>query len=201
MSETHRNYFNEQAPVWDEMMAHKPLERLNLIFKPLGIKKGSVILDVGTGTGVMLPLLQAIIGSSGKIVAFDIAEEMLKQAREKNGNERIEYVQGDISATLFDQHTFDEVICHACFPHFSDKQVAVKEIARILKPGGRVIITHLSSRNELNSMHLSLGGVVGGDVLPDEESMKIMFNKAGFKDMKVIDQEDRYVITARSKVG
>lgn len=196
MSEKHRLYFNEKAPVWDQMMAHKPHVKLKEIMKSLRIAPGSTVLDVGTGTGVLLPILKDMVGSSGRIVAFDLAEEMLRQAREKNGEDNIQYVQGDITSSSFADHTFDEVICNSCFPHIVDKQASVTEMARILKPGGRVTICHLSSRAELNAMHRSLGGVVGEDVLPDEAEMLLMFNKAGFTGINITDVEDRYILTA-----
>ena len=196
MSEKHRIYFNEKALVWDQMMAHKPHEKLKQIFGALKFKLGSTVLDVGTGTGVMLPLLREIVGPSGKITAFDLAEEMLAMARTKNGEENIDYIQGDISASPFKNNTFDAVICNSCFPHFPDKQGSVHEMARILKPDGQVIVCHLSSREELNAMHQSLGGVVGHDLLPDMTEMMRMFNQAGFSRVNIDDLTDRYVLTA-----
>ncbi len=198
MSETHRTYFNEKAPAWDQMMAHKPHEKLKEIFGALEFEAGSTVLDVGTGTGVMLPLLKDIVGPSGKIIAFDLAEEMLSMAKMKNGEENIEYIQGDIAASPFEDNTIDAVICNSCFPHFLDKQASVTEMARILKPNGRAIICHLSSREELNAMHQSLGGVVGNDLLPDKNEMMLIFNQAGFNDIRIEDLADRYVLTATS---
>ncbi|MEN6348297.1 MAG: methyltransferase domain-containing protein [Syntrophomonas sp.] len=196
MSLKHRAYFNEKAAVWDQMMAHKPHEKLKETFKDLKFEPGSKVLDVGTGTGVMLPILQEMVGLSGKITAFDLAEEMLSIAKIKNGQENIDYVQGDIEAAPFEDNTFDAVICNSCFPHFLNQAASICEMARILKPGGRVVICHLSSRQELNAMHRSLGGVVGNDFLPDEKVMMLMFNQAGFSGIRVDDLEDRYILTA-----
>ncbi len=198
MSEKHRVYFNEKATVWDQMMAHKPHEKLREIFGAWEFAPGSTILDVGSGTGVMLPLLKNKLGPSGKIIAFDLAEEMLLMAKKKNGEEGIDYIQGDIAAAPFTDNTFDVLICNSCFPHFLNQAVSVREMARILKPGGRVVICHLSSRAELNAMHSSLGGVVANDLLPDEKAMMLMFNQAGFSDISIDDLEDRYVLTASS---
>lgn len=197
MLEKHRIYFNELAPVWDQLMSNEPYERLDEIFNTISISSNSNILDVGTGTGVMLAILKKIVGSSGQIVALDISEEMLLRAKEKNGEESIDYIQGDIAASPFENQSFDVIICNSCFPHFIDKQASINEMARILKPGGQVIICHLSSRTELNSMHQSLGGIVGSDMLLDNETMILMFKEAGFTDITINDQEDRYILTAR----
>lgn len=196
MSEKHRAYFNEKAAAWDEMMAHKPHEKLAEIFADLKFTPGSTVLDVGTGTGVMLPILKGIVGPSGRIVAFDLAEEMLFLAQLKNGRENIDYVRGDIAEAPFEENTFDAVICNSCFPHFPNQPACVGEMARILKPGGRVVVCHLSSRQNLNAMHRSLGGVVGNDLLPDEEEMMLMFNDAGFGSIRIDDMNDRYILTA-----
>ncbi|WP_027399029.1 class I SAM-dependent methyltransferase [Anaerovorax odorimutans] len=196
MSEKHRAYFNEKAEIWDQMMKHKPHEKLKEIFADLSISNESTVLDVGTGTGVMIPILKNLVGSSGNITAFDISEEMLLRAKLKNGEDSVNYVQGDIEDTSFETNTFDVIICNSCFPHFLNKQASVKEMARILKLNGRVIICHLSSRRELNSMHKSLGGVVGEDILPEDKDMILMFREAGFKDINIIDENDRYILTA-----
>jgi hypothetical protein len=98
LSEQHRKYFNEKAAHWDQMVEDKTLQGLDLIIKGLEIKPGSVVLDVGTGTGILIPFLQEAVGDSGSIVALDLAEEMLKRAKEKHG-EQVRYVQGDIVNT------------------------------------------------------------------------------------------------------
>jgi ubiquinone/menaquinone biosynthesis C-methylase UbiE len=196
LSEQHRKYFNEKAAHWDQMVEDKTLQGLDLIIKGLEIKPGSVVLDVGTGTGILIPFLQEAVGDSGSIVALDLAEEMLKRAKEKHG-EQVRYVQGDIVNTPFEDNSFDEMICNSCFPHFQDKEVAVKEMMRILKPGGRVTVCHTASREDMNAMHRSFGGVVGEDMLPDDDEMKSMFQQAGFASIEISDSDRGYLLTAR----
>lgn len=195
MSEKHRNYFNEKAPIWDQLMSHRDLQQIANIIKELGIQEGSTILDVGTGTGIVLPFLKEEVGPRGKIVAFDIAEEMLQLAREKNGDEIIEYIEGDLTATSFAEHTFDVILCYSCFPHMLDKEAVAREMMRILKPLGRTIICHSSSREELNHMHQSIGGAVGNDMLPDNETMNYIFQKAGFIEITITERDNEYVLT------
>lgn len=196
MSDKHRKYFNEKAPIWDELMGRKPVQRLEQMIKSLEIRPASTVLDAGTGTGVILPFLKDIVGPSGQIVALDFAQEMLLQAKQKNGDDSISYVIGDLTATPFDQNFFDEIICYSCFPHILDKGAAIQEMMRILKAGGRATICHTSSREDLNRMHQSIGGVVGNDMLPDDETMIELFKKAGFKDIINSKQTDQYLLTA-----
>lgn len=197
MSENRRRYFNERAAGWDQLATEETLQRLGRIIEGLKIQPGSKVLDVGTGTGIVIPILQGILGASGSIVALDLAEEMLKRAKEKHGNKRISYVRGDISEAPFEEDCFDEVLCNSCFPHFQDKGAAVKEILRILKPGGRAVVCHTTGRKELNAMHKSIDSVVATDKLPDEGEMLALFRQAGFNDITISDAPTGYLLTAR----
>ncbi len=57
MADAHQEYFNQKAPLWDNLLTEETRERLKKIIAELAIKRGSVILDAGTGTGVLLPFL------------------------------------------------------------------------------------------------------------------------------------------------
>lgn len=192
----HREYFNQKAAEWDSLLSEETIQCLKTIIKELAIKPGSTILDVGTGTGVLLPFLVEATGQDGKVVALDIAEEMLARAKAKN-MENVEYVLGDITCTPFDGNTFDEVICNSCFPHVIDKPRALKEMARLLKPGGRLVICHPMSREAVNELHRSIGGVVGNDLLPDDEEMQSLCRQAGLVQVNITNTHEKYVLTAR----
>jgi len=201
LSEQHRRFFNERAADWDRLVDDNTLQRLSLIINRIKVLPGSVVLDVGTGSGILIPFLKEAVGASGSIVALDLAEEMLKRAREKYGDERISYVRGDISDALFADNSFDEIICNSCFPHVQDKKAAAREMLRVLKPGGRVIICHTVSREEMNAMHRSLGGVVGEDMLPDDHEMQSMFEQAGFANIEISNSPSGYLFTASKKIN
>lgn len=179
MSEEHRRYFNERAAGWDQLIQEHTLQRLKGIIQGLNIQPGSAVLDVGTGTGVLIPFLQGVLGNSGRIVALDLAEAMLKRAKIKYGEKQVQYVRGDIAAAPFAGDYFDEVICNSCFPHFQNKEAAVQEMLRILRPGGRAVVCHTMSREQLDSMHKALDSVVYADRLPDNAAMHFLFNGAG----------------------
>ncbi len=195
MSESHRIYFNEKAATWDSLIDAGTVERLARIVERLGIRPGSVVLDAGTGTGILLPFLRQAVGKAGSVVALDFAEEMLSRAMEKYGNENITYVLGDLTRTPFPDCAFDEIVCNSCFPHLQDKAAAAREMMRILKPGGRVTVCHPMSRDAVNALHRSLGGVVGNDLLPDEGEARYIFEQAGFARVEITDAVDGYILT------
>ncbi|WP_084667046.1 class I SAM-dependent methyltransferase [Thermanaeromonas toyohensis] len=192
----HREYFNQKAAEWDSLLSEETIQCLKTIIRELAIKPGSIILDVGTGTGVLLPFLVEATGQDGKVVALDIAEEMLARAKAKNIH-NVDYVLGDITCTPFDENTFDEVICNSCFPHVLDKPRALREMARLLKPGGRLVICHPMSREAVNELHRSIGGVVGNDLLPDDEEMQSLCRQAGLVQVNITNTHEKYILTAR----
>ena len=192
----HREYFNQLAGKWDRMTTGETRSRLPEMMKDLRIKPGDTILDVGGGTGILLPLLYEATGNKSKIVSLDIAEEMLRQARNNSYPSNIHYVHADVAAIPLASETFDFVICYSCFPHFPDKTKALAEIARVLRSNGRLVICHTASRHEINELHESIGDVIGRDTIPDEATMRDMLTASGLKIIEVRDEAHRYLAIA-----
>jgi len=190
-----RTYFNEQADSWDENVAEKDTDKLEQMAVRLELKPGSMVLDVGTGTGVFIPYLFGSIGKKGRIIALDIAEEMLKKARAKGFSGNIDYLQADIGEIPLCNGTFDSVVCHSSFPHFQDKQGALAEIKRVMKGGGKLVICHTSGRAHINEIHSQIP-VVENDVLPDSIGMLLLLKAAGFTEIKVEDKSESYLASA-----
>lgn len=178
------------------MVSEETRVRLPSLISELNIKTGETILDIGSGTGILLPLLHKITKGRSKIVSLDIAEEMLKQARDNGHHSNIEYVHADVAAMPLSSDTFDLVICYSCFPHFSDKIKALAEIARVLRKGGRLAICHTASRREINELHHSIGGVVKHDTIPDKAAIVALLEASGLKPMEILDEKHRYLAIA-----
>jgi len=187
----HREYFDQIAAEWDRLLEEETLARLREIVAGLEIEPGARVLDVGTGTGVLLPLL---LEKGGRVVALDLSWEMLKRARAKSYP--VAYVQGDAQNLPLPDGAFDWVICNAVFPHFPDKLRALREIRRVLKDGGRLVICHTASREAINEIHRSIGGVVANDTIPPEGEMRRLFSEAGLDESVVRDEPDRYLALA-----
>jgi ubiquinone/menaquinone biosynthesis C-methylase UbiE len=178
------------------MTSEETKVRLPSLVNELNIRPGATILDIGSGTGILLPLLHKATNGEGKIVSLDIAEEMLKQARNNGHNGDVDYIHADVAAIPFSSDTFDLVICYSCFPHFSDKTKALAEITRVLRKGGRLAICHTASRREINELHHSIGGVVKHDTIPDEAKMVALLEASGLKPIEIVDERHRYLVTA-----
>jgi len=188
-------YFNQRAGIWDETSSETDMTRLELMSRRLKIKPGSTVLDVGCGTGVFIPFLLRRIGGEGRLVALDVAEEMLKRARAK-GFKDIEYLLADVTSIPLGDEIFDAVVCYSSFPHFQDKPRALAEIKRVTKSGGRLFICHTSSRTVVNRLHRQIPAVAN-DIIPDKPEMQLMLSRAGFTDIKIEDSKESYLARAR----
>jgi ubiquinone/menaquinone biosynthesis C-methylase UbiE len=191
-----KDFFNSRAATWDERAAEKDTSRLEAMAARLDIKPGAVVLDVGAGTGVFAPFILKKIGSEGKLVCLDFAEEMLKIARAKGFEGNISYLCADIEDCRLPDKSFDAVVCYSVFPHFRDKPKVLKKISRLLKDNRKIFICHTSSRQAINEIHRKLPEVCD-HLLPKNEEIRRMLTGAGFRDISIADGKDDYLVSAR----
>lgn len=190
-----RAYFNQKAASWDETSSERDTARLERMAKRLDIEPGSSVLDVGTGTGVFIPLLLREVGKGGRIIAVDFAEKMLRRARAKGFNGNIDYLCADVTNIPLGDESFDIIVCYSSFPHFQDKPEALAEMKRVIKGGGRLLICHTSNRASINEIHRQIPAVEN-DIIPDDGEMQIILLGAGFTEIKIDDSES-YLASAR----
>ena len=188
-----REYFNDHANRWDELYHQQNSEQLQALVKRFEIRKSDWILDVGTGTGILLPYLIRHIGEEGRLFALDFSSEMLSLAKSRLPDERISFVNSDVGKMPLQNELIDRVICFASFPHFEDKPKALREMSRVLKKGGKLFIAHLLSSQKIKAHHLKAGGEVKNDTLPSGRVMKKMMMKAKFRGIRIIDQPSLYL--------
>jgi ubiquinone/menaquinone biosynthesis C-methylase UbiE len=189
-----KEFFSQMAEGWDERFyTHEMRERLPQLVSLFQLQKGAKILDVGAGTGGIIPYLLEAIGPAGSIWAVDFAEEMVKIGRKKFQKEsRVIFELASVEDLPFKDRFFDRVVCFGAFPHFEDKGKALEEMARVLKPGGRLIIAHALSSVSLRSHHQNCAPV-SKDFLPEEDEMRCLLERADFHLQRLIDQPKCYL--------
>ena len=195
-----RDYFDQIAAKWDGILEEKMMTaRLRDIVAGLSIEPRAAVLDVGCGTGVLFPMLLEKVGRDGHIIALDISGKMLKHAKTKG--HPVTVIQGDAQRLPFPDETFDWVVCNAVFPHFSDKLVALREVHRVLKDEGRLVICHPNSREAVNEIHHTIGGAVAHDTIPSEEVTLRLLRDAELNHAVVRNEPGLYLVLAHRQTS
>jgi ubiquinone/menaquinone biosynthesis C-methylase UbiE len=195
---TSRLFFEHLAAEWDNQ---QPPDRQAILDKLLSrfdayIQTADMVLEVGTGTGGLLSQLKKRY-SRPEFIQVDFASAMLLRAQKNHNGEHL--VQADAHELPFPRGKFSVVICHNSFPHFKKKVIALKEMRRVLQPGGTLLILHELSREKVNFIHQhALAREIHQDLLPSGEEIKELLQQAGFFLEIIEDDEDHYAACARA---
>lgn len=157
------------------------------------LREGETILDLGSGAGFDCFLAANKVGEKGKVIGVDMTPEMIKKAREnakKGGYRNVEFRLGEIENLPAPDHSVDAVISNCVINLSPDKDKSFHEAFRVLKPGGRLMISDIVLLKKLPKLvQESIEAYIGclsGAVMKDAYLEKI--RTAGFQDVQVIDE-------------
>ncbi|MBL8155072.1 MAG: class I SAM-dependent methyltransferase [Anaerolineae bacterium] len=187
-----RRYFEDHAPVWDARMPAHYDEMLFDFARSFTdeFRAAAAIAEIGTGTGALIPVLKTLAPDS-HLISADFAYGMVSQARKRVPDTCL--FQADVHDLPLVSKWVDLVICHNSFPHFVDKPRALREIRRVLRPAGKLMILHNNPREVVNAIHQRAGAPIGGDLLPQGDAMHALLTDSGFSAVQVEDSSIRYV--------
>ncbi len=195
-----REFFDERADTWDNITVHDQA-KVERIVGLLGIRPSDSILDVGTGTGVMIPHYLKRLGPGGHVTAVDYSAKMIDRAACKYPpSDRLSYVVSDV-CDLNPGPRYDIAVCYSCFPHFPDPVKAARTISATLRDGGTLWIAHSASKDDINHVHKSAGAEVCRDYLPDAEIMEEILSSCGLRTVFSEDDAEYYIVGGKKTSG
>ncbi|GIF73643.1 hypothetical protein Asi02nite_31610 [Asanoa siamensis] len=155
-----RAFFAVRAATWDAKFGDD-LPAYAAAVAEADLPVGGTAVDVGCGTGRALPALRAAVGPTGRVLGVDITPEMLAVAAERAAPPHALLLLADARHLPLPNATTDAVFAAGLVAHLPDPVAGLRELARVTRPGGRLVIFHPSGRRALAARH-------GRPVRPDE---------------------------------
>lgn len=182
-------FFDNMAPVWDFNQVRND-DVINLILDKSEVKKGSRILDVASGTGVLFD--DYIKREVGAITGIDISEEMLKIANKKFST--VNLICADAESYSF-KEKYDVIMIYNAFPHFPNSKKLFANLTKALEDCGRLTVAHGMSMEELEKCHSGAAENVSNPLPAAEKLAEIM---SAFLDVDiVISDEKMYMVSGK----
>jgi arsenite methyltransferase len=157
------------------------------------LKEGEVVLDLGSGAGFDCFLAANMVGKKGKVIGVDMTPEMVEKAREnarRGGYQNVEFRLGEIENLPAPDSSVDVIISNCVINLSPEKDRVFREAFRVLKPGGRLMVSDIVLLSELpDSIKKSVAayiGCVAGASKKDEYLRHI--KTAGFKEVTIVDE-------------
>jgi len=191
-----KDFFDGMAARWDSIMGPEVAAKLQAILQGCDIPKGAAVLDVACGTGILTPILLELVGPEGSVTGVDFAPQMIEKARSKDFGSNARFLVADFMTLNGEDNSYDYVVCNGALPHFPDQKGALRVMHDVLKSGGRLLICHAGSREEINATHRNLGPPVDNDLLPTAAELVYMLEDTGFINISFEDRPGRFVFLA-----
>jgi ubiquinone/menaquinone biosynthesis C-methylase UbiE len=185
-----RRFFGGLIHVFDPPLPEGVPERLEQIVASAGINKGDGVLDVGSGTGILIPLIRAY--EPKVIFACDLSEVML--ARLKKHYPYAHAIAADLRDLTLPAGSLDVVFMNACYPNIVDKESSFGNIDRMMKPGGRMVISHPMGKSFIDSLKEKSPFPL--DDFPEQREAETLLRPYGFKIQKFVDEVKLYILVA-----
>lgn len=169
-----------------------------ILLSQAALQSGERVLDLACGTGIVARQAAPLVGASGQVAALDINPAMLGVARSRPipSGAAITWHEGNAMALPFSDGVFDLVLCQHGLQFFSDRAAALREMHRVLVPGGRALVIVLQAlarhpvfealmQSVALNLALPLSSVDTPFALSDAEELKILFKASGFKKVDI----------------
>jgi ubiquinone/menaquinone biosynthesis C-methylase UbiE len=190
INELQRQSFDRLYKLFEPPLPEGVPERLERIVASGGIAEGSNVLDVGSGTGIMVPLIRE--HGPARIHACDLSSAMLGQL--SRNYPYAETILGDVRDLELPDGSLDVVFVNACYPNIVDKATAFSNISRMLRPGGRLVISHPLGKSFIGVIRKSTPFPL--DDFPERADAENLLRAFGFAIKDFFDEPELYLLVA-----
>jgi SAM-dependent methyltransferase len=182
-------YFSKNVHVFDPPLPEGVPERLRKIISVAEINIRDSVLDIGTGTGILIPLIQEY--APARIYANDLSEAMLEAVK-------VSYpfsvtMLGDAADLALPDASIEVVFINACYSNIIDKHNTFTNIRRMLRPGGRLIISHPLGRSFIEVLKKNVPFPLD-DFPSGEAEAGELFRPYGLRVSLFLDEEQLYIL-------
>lgn len=170
------------------------------------LKEGETVLDLGSGAGIDVFLAATKVGEKGKVIGVDMTKEMVVRARKtavKHGFKNVNFRLGEIEKLPVDSNTVDVIISNCVINLAPDKEKVFKEAYRVLKSGGRLMVSDLVTEEELpeevKKSFEAWAGCIAGALVKGDYLDKI--ERAGFEKVKIASESSYEIDVSEELIG
>jgi ubiquinone/menaquinone biosynthesis C-methylase UbiE len=170
------------------------------------LKEGEIVLDLGSGGGIDVFFASKKVGPKGKVIGVDMTEKMIKKSREtakKYGYKNVEFRLGEIENLPIEDNFIDAIISNCVINLSPDKEKVFREAYRVLKLGGRIMISDLvtegSLPDEIKKSFDAWAGCIAGALGKNDYLDKI--KKSGFKNVRIVSESNYDIDVSKELKG
>jgi ubiquinone/menaquinone biosynthesis C-methylase UbiE len=186
-----RETFDKLYRLFEPPLPEGVPERLERIVEHGKIRRGDTVLDVGSGTGILIPIVRKY--EPRRIYACDLSAAMLEQLNSKKYPD-VETIVADVRDLRLPGTSIDAVFINACYGNIVDKQGAFSNLSRMMTPQGHLVISHPLGKSFVRSMRERASFPL--DACPEKPEAERLLRTFGFEIETFIDEPKLYILVA-----